>query len=515
THKIVFNEKALLIRKYNLINCFLGTTFYILTVWKLLNLIFFLVILIYIFQTSKYFKRFAIQRMTWKASITIDSKTYEVTLAMLTIENLKEQMIEISEINKKENMAIEKIINSTGQKINTNQQLQQSFDSDISHFLIYFRSSLNFLNKTDTKEKIKGESQKSCNDNKNEKDEMINDKIKNTLDFKKHWNENWKISNIEAVRLVGQMIDKNEQGLIVVASNTFQWQSQYLRLYRFLDSFSFIALINRDGIVKISYGEYCVYLIASNTVILDEGITIDGNMYAIDCEIQCKGTATITTQLFVTKNTIVDKKLTQSISPIQWNTRINHDILIQLQDLAHKSEEFLKREDFAKSIDYSGQALQLAIDTFGHIHPYVADLYNNLAYVYRSGTKYDKAMECCEQTLKITLRIYGAKHAWVANMYHTLGFIFRRKHQYTNSITCHKTALKIWAGIFGNSSRYVGDSYWNLGLVFTIRNDKQSACKYYTEAWKVYSVVWGEWDRRTVETKENILQLNDELFTNT
>ncbi|ETO27607.1 asparagine-rich protein [Reticulomyxa filosa] len=45
-----------------------------------------------------------------------------------------------------------------------------------------------------------------------------------TLDFKTHWNRDWKKSNAEAVKTVMQMLHENEQGVVVVSYNISAWQ---------------------------------------------------------------------------------------------------------------------------------------------------------------------------------------------------------------------------------------------------------------------------------------------------
>ncbi|ETO01108.1 hypothetical protein RFI_36332, partial [Reticulomyxa filosa] len=68
------------------------------------------------------------------------------------------------------------------------------------------------------------------------------------------------------------------------------------------------------------------------------------NMYAINCEIKFKGNIHIAVQLFISKDIIIHHKLNFSLSPIQWNIQIHHDIPILLQQFKDKIDSFLKKK---------------------------------------------------------------------------------------------------------------------------------------------------------------------------
>ncbi|ETO33511.1 hypothetical protein RFI_03590 [Reticulomyxa filosa] len=286
-----------------------------------------------------------------------------------------------------------------------------------------------------------------------------------TLDFRKHWNRNWRKANVEAAKIVEEMIQKNEQGLVVL-------------------------------------------------IILND-IRIDGNVYVVNCELQCKQNANITTQLFITENAIVD----QSFSPIQWNTRIHYDIPAKLQELENKDEECLERLLYDDSVFYLKQYLQICIDTFGLNHPYVVIAYRMLGLTYDDKGQYDIAIEFYEKALKIMVDIFGINYVLVAQLYHNLGTSYDNKRQYGKAIKHYETALKIRKEIFRKGDESIGDICWDLGCIFEIIQNKKTAYKYYEEAWKVYNKVYGEWDEATLRSKEQMQYLNesenDRLFIST
>ncbi|ETN97422.1 hypothetical protein RFI_40108, partial [Reticulomyxa filosa] len=330
-----------------------------------------------------------------------------------------------------------------------------------------------------------------------------NKNIPETLDFRKHWNRNWRKANVEAAKIVEEMTQNHEQGLVVVAFDTPEWKKTMTIVH---------------NVVKKEFKRYWVYAIKSKLIILND-IRIDGNVYVINCELQCKQNVNITTQLFITENAIVDPQLKQSFSPIQWNTKIHYNIPAILQDLENKDEACLERLLYDDSIFYLKQYLQICIDTFGLSHPYIVIAYRMLGLTYDDKGQYDIAIEFYEKALKIMVDIFGINYVLVAQLYHNLGTSYDNKRQYENAIEHYEAALKIRKEIFRKGDEGIGDICWDLGCIFEIIQNKKTAYKYYEEAWKVYNIVCGEWDEATLRSKEQMQYLNEsengQLFTST
>ncbi|ETO20558.1 hypothetical protein RFI_16660 [Reticulomyxa filosa] len=250
-----------------------------------------------------------------------------------------------------------------------------------------------------------------------------------TLDFKKHWSVDWIKSNVKAVKMVMEMINKGEQGLVVVAKP-----------------------------------------IDSNLNILSDNVNlslccIDGNVYSIDCKIQSKGNVTITTQVFVTKNVIIDQKLRQFISPIEWNNKIHHDILGEVQ---------------------------LAINTFRLDHPYVANAYNNLGAGCVKNGRDNDAIQYQKISLKIVLSIFGENHPWIANLYNYLGIPYDNLAQYENTIKHHKKALDIRLKTFDNNDSWIAYSYHQLGFAYGCVGHYKHQIECYEKELKIEKYIFGD-----------------------
>ncbi|ETO36770.1 putative tetratricopeptide TPR2 protein [Reticulomyxa filosa] len=341
------------------------------------------------------------------------------------------------------------------------------------------------------------------NDNKKDKISLM---TVETLDLKKHWNKNWRKANAEAAKIVMKMLTANEQGLIIVASNTKLWQMAIRKCSITMEDtlFSLRVLINNEKTEKQQFEEYYLYVIKSKLVVLSE-INIDGNAYAVNSEIQCKGkNVKITTQLFVTNNTTIDKQLLKFISPIQWNAKIHHDILVYIQDLEDRAHNHLAETSFNDAINCLQQALEFSIDNFGINHPYIGITYCLIGISYRSDSKYDEAIEYYEKALNTFLSIFGNEHIHIGNTYFHLGQGHFYKQDYDKTIEYYEHSLKIRKGKLEIKDRYSGDSYWNLGLTFEKKGEKNNACQYYEKAWKEYSMIFGEWNEETLQAKEEV-----------
>ncbi|ETO17193.1 hypothetical protein RFI_20137 [Reticulomyxa filosa] len=458
--------------------------------------------------------------MSWKVIVSIASEKYELKLSALALVHFKKQVLEECKVVQQENECKLKITNINGEDIETDEHLQKAIGCNQLEFIAYFQS-------------------KSKNDDDdNKKDEISpisNEKEMNTLDFWKHWSVSWIKANVEAAKAVEQMIQKNEQGLIIIANNIIGSNNPNTSL--------FVGLINSSKLERKEFGEYKMYLIKQKLVMLDE-VSIDGNVYAIDCQIQCKGHVEITTQLFVIKDVIIDETLKLSISPIQWNNKIHHDIPVRVQKFENEADEYAKQKLLNEASLQLEQAVKLCVENFGIIHPYVANtynnlglaylhnqqwdkaiefifgtnhtwianLYNNLGITYKRIKQYDKAIENYEKALQIALHTFGNNHIFVADMYRKLGNIFRDKKEYQTAIDWFLKSLEKKELLFGKKSCVVADANADLAFTFYRMEEEKNARKYYEEAWKIYDVVSGQFDRRALAVKNAVRNLSEYIM---
>ncbi|ETO22488.1 hypothetical protein RFI_14710 [Reticulomyxa filosa] len=359
-------------------------------------------------------------------------------------------------------------------------------------------------------------------DNKQGVLESTNHSAIESLDFKRHWNRYWRNANVEAAEAVEEMLHKNEQGVVVVASNASEWKSKDD------NPSSFTTLVQKDNVNKKKIQTYEVYVIKSECIIFDE-VNIDGNVYVINCKIQCQANITITTQLFVTKDSTVEQKLKQPLPLIQWNTKIHHDIPIQLQDFHEKKDKCSERKLFDDAILHLQKYLQLCVDTFGCNHSYVAISYNLIGNTYFEKSEYNEAIEYYQKALKIISEIHCP---FVAQLYHNLGDSFNHSKQYNKAIECFEDALKIRIKLHGSNHDDVGDLYSNLGNVYYSKGKYEESIECHERALKIRLQICGGMDSdvahtysdlgfayenielhdKAIECYENALKIKKELY---
>ncbi|ETO23014.1 hypothetical protein RFI_14171 [Reticulomyxa filosa] len=326
------------------------------------------------------------------------------------------------------------------------------------------------------------------------------------------------------------MLTQNEQGLIMVAYDTSKRQDATSNLSK-----SFLELVEKSKAERRHFRECCVYVIKGKLIVLQD-VDVDGNVYAVNCQLQCKGKVVITVQLFATKDAIIDEQFKRIITPIQWNTKIHHDFSIRLQEYADKAEQCSGYDTSDIAIFYLYKFLRLSVYTFGFRHHYVAIAYNLLGRVYDDIKEYDKAIEFYQKALDILLRIFGASCTFVAQLHNNLAHIYYNKGHFEKSIQYNETALKIRLDVVGvmhyhvadsyninsmlrksitnqkkifkNPNVDVADSYWNLGLAFELSEQNQTAYDAYSGAWKMYSLAQGEWNNETIQAKQKLMVLD-------
>lgn len=130
----------------------------------------------------------------------------------------------------------------------------------------------------------------------------------------------------------------------------------------------------------------------------------------------------------------------------------------------------------AVSCELSGDAFKAksyykgAIKTFGELESApileIADLNNNLAFIYEAEEKFDKAETCFLEALKLAHGELGANDRQTAVFFNNTGsFYFKLGHD-ERAREMHEAALKTRLTLFGEAHIETAQSYANLALVF-------------------------------------------------
>ncbi|ETO09618.1 hypothetical protein RFI_27758 [Reticulomyxa filosa] len=308
------------------------------------------------------------------------------------------------------------------------------------------------------------------------------------LDMKKHSTANWLKANAEAAKIVKKMIRKNKNGIVIVTNGISEWKERITKLdlikINKSDTGSFLMLLDDNKTEKKQIGEYWIYAIKRKLIILQD-INIDGNVYAVNCDIQCKGKVDITTQLYVTKKAKIDQKLKQTIAPIQWNTKIHYNVLLKIRDLSDKRLQCSKKNLLDDAIAYAQEYISFSIKIFGSNHPFVADGYNDLGLSLHSKCKYDKAFECFEKALTISLLFFEANHIWIGNIYSNLFSLHNSVKQFDKAAECGEKYLQNRINLFGANHREVASVYDLLLRCYDNMKQYEKAMEFHDKALEI------------------------------
>ncbi|ETO33050.1 hypothetical protein RFI_04057 [Reticulomyxa filosa] len=221
--------------------------------------------------------------------------------------------------------------------------------------------------------------------------------------------------------------------------------------YNLMEEYRIYANVQAAEFIKLfPYNHWPVYLIPSKLIILHD-INIDGNVYAINCELQCKENVNITAQLFVTKNTIVDQQVKLNISPIQWDTNIHHMLPFQFINIKQGITTQFSIHSFDKYIPLYQKYLQFVVDILGFDHTFVALEYLFIARIYLYHGLIITALTYAKRALQIRIKLFGTMNDDVAACYWVLGRIYNQLNSdvpscdenHYNENYCKETAWKI------------------------------------------------------------------------
>ncbi|ETO30532.1 hypothetical protein RFI_06588 [Reticulomyxa filosa] len=305
------------------------------------------------------------------------------------------------------------------------------------------------------------------------------------LDFKKHWNRNWRKANVEAAKVVKQMMNDNEQGMIIIAYRTSEWREDVSSS----SPSSFIQLIRNDNVIKKQYRNYWMYVIKGKLITL-ENVTIDGNVYIVNCELKSKENTAITTQMIITKNAMIDKKWKECVSVIEWDMKAHYEIPLKLDDFEKKDEEYASKKLLNESLNYLQKYLKFCIKNFGLNHPYIAISYNMIGLTYNDKEEYNDAIKYFEKALQILLNIFGINYPFVSQLYFNLANTYSDKSEYDASILYYQKSLTIRFNIFGNIHEDIANSYYGLGCVYEIKGENDQAIQFFEKTLQIRLLIF-------------------------
>ncbi|GAA5495798.1 hypothetical protein Rhal01_01977 [Rubritalea halochordaticola] len=116
----------------------------------------------------------------------------------------------------------------------------------------------------------------------------------------------------------------------------------------------------------------------------------------------------------------------------------------------------------------------------------IADITNNLGYIYRSLGDYDKAETLFLKALEICHNEVGDKHEKTATIFNNLGALYLKTGYDEQAYEMHRMALEIRLELFGKDHTETAQSYANLALALARMSQIKQSLECFDTAIHIY-----------------------------
>ena len=160
--------------------------------------------------------------------------------------------------------------------------------------------------------------------------------------------------------------------------------------------------------------------------------------------------------------------------------------------------------DYANSIRYYEQALDIAINNFGETHRQTADVYNNFGCHYLDVTDYDKALKYIKKSSETYKSVLNPDDPIIASSYNNIGYAYSEMGNLDSALAYYNKALSMRERILGPEHPDVALSYNNIGFCYTHQRDIPTAMQYFKKALEIDLKVLGPKHPQCADMYNNI-----------
>ncbi|MTJ28362.1 tetratricopeptide repeat protein [Aphanizomenon sp. UHCC 0183] len=160
------------------------------------------------------------------------------------------------------------------------------------------------------------------------------------------------------------------------------------------------------------------------------------------------------------------------------------------------------------------QCLEIKKRLFGSKHPDVATSLNNLANLYESQGRYQEAESIYLDTLELMKSLLDEENPNVALTMNNLAYLYICQKRYSEAKDWYFQALKLSQSLFGNRNHNVARIFKHLGFIYHEEMSYDKALVLFMKALEIYHEQFGENHPDTVDCKETIATIWDNLKSN-
>jgi CHAT domain-containing protein/Tfp pilus assembly protein PilF len=121
------------------------------------------------------------------------------------------------------------------------------------------------------------------------------------------------------------------------------------------------------------------------------------------------------------------------------------------------------------------RALEIWEKTLGPEHPVIAHTRSNIAGIYLTRGDYVPAEAEFQLALEIDMKVSGPKHPDIAQDYNNLGEVYRERGDYAKAESLYKSAIDIWEETLGPEHPFLAEALNNIALIYQARTKYEQA----------------------------------------
>lgn len=164
-----------------------------------------------------------------------------------------------------------------------------------------------------------------------------------------------------------------------------------------------------------------------------------------------------------------------------------HELSDLTKSIAGDTEGLGSRDRFGRfliRIDRHTEALRVyeALLVKTRDHRGLANIHNQMGWIYESQSEYEEAARCFKNALEITEKSASSEPLDMACAYSNIGILLDRAQMFSEALINHQKALRIREGVSGPASLDAAISYNNLALLHMHMGDDQKALVYCEKA---------------------------------
>ncbi|HEX8195301.1 MAG TPA: tetratricopeptide repeat protein [Pyrinomonadaceae bacterium] len=191
-----------------------------------------------------------------------------------------------------------------------------------------------------------------------------------------------------------------------------------------------------------------------------------------------------------------------------------NDLNLEAEMLNDLATLYQSQNKYEKAKPLYKKALQIRKQILGEDHPETANTYNNLAVLLFSQRKYKEAEPLLKKALQIREEVLGKNHPDTATSYNNLAsFNEESQRKYKEAESLFRKALQIREKVLGKNHPETAASYNNLAGLYLLQGKSKEAESLFKKALQICEKVLGKEHPTTNKMRRNLANIKEDMKT--